>query len=92
MAKFRPAAGTSLTHRLHFSVISDGSRGGHWWLAAIRRMHRWRPRTHPRVWSYAIASGLVIVGVLRIAGDRSSVLGLAVGAAFPVCCTGGLES
>ncbi len=72
--------------------MSGRWRAARWGLAAIRRVHRWRPRTHPQVWFYAVTSGLVLTGLVRIAGNRSSVLVAAVGTTLYICCIGGAES
>jgi len=60
-------------------------------LAALRRTHRWRPKSHLQVWCHAFVVGMASALGAVLGGDRRGVPTV-LGMAFVTLCTGGIES
>jgi hypothetical protein len=75
----------------YIPVVST-PRGRHRWLAAVWRLLRWQPATHPQIWSFAVASALAVIAVGCLFSHQHALAGVVAGGGFLTIATGSAGS
>jgi hypothetical protein len=75
----------------YIPVVST-TRGRRRSLAAVWRLLRWQPATHPQIWSFAVASALAVIAVGSLFSHQHALAGVVAGGAVLTIATGSAGS
>jgi len=75
----------------YIPVVST-PRGRRRSLAAVWRLLRWQPATHPQIWSFAVASALAVIAVGALFSHQRALAGVVAGGAVLTIATGSAGS